>query len=436
MSGITLIEQRHRGGFIISCANGHRSIDRGVIENNTGALLQLQAGTVMARQLDGSWAPVVRSGVVGSLRSTTILANGGGFTAIPAVSAASGQGGTFVPTMTAVAVAPDGGAVTSSYQPNDIVTLAGGSAPVQVAVTNTRLAGVTPNAPGTGYVPGDTYGPAGGTQTTPAQLTIASTKLVGAAISNPGNGGANGAAVLTGTTGTGAKFQVNVTIANGAIASVNSIAQVGAYTVNPVNLAAEPVTGAGLVGAALTLVMGVNAVTVTNGGVFTANAVSFTQGATSGAGAGATFNAPIFAPNTVSLVAGGAYTVLPPAPVAQASTTGQGAGALFAPSWGVLSVAATGGAGYDDGDALVFAGGNPTTPASGTINVSTKGDRRAGGILYDTLFIPATQTSVTSAIVTREAEVNASELIWDPSMGPEDMTVALEQLAQTAIIAR
>jgi hypothetical protein len=434
--GITLTELRHRGEFLVSCAEGHLSIDRGVVENNTGQLMQLQAGTVMAKQIDGSWAPLVRAGVVGSLMSTTILAAGAGFAAIPAVSAESGNGGVFVPTMTAVTVQPAGGNITGTYQPNDLVTLAGGQTPVKLAVTTTSLAAAGSSAPGTAYAPGDTITPAGGTQIAAPQLTVTTTKVVGATIVAPGNGGTNGAATVTGTTGTGVKFQASVTIANGAISAVNAITLAGSYTVNPAAPADEPVTGGNLNGAALNVVMGVAAVAVSNGGVFTANAAAFTQAATSGNGIGATFSNLLFAPNAVTLVSGGAYTVLPATPIAQAATTGQGAGAVFTASWGVLSVSATGGANYDPGDPLVFAGGNPTQPAGGFINVSTAGDLRAAGILYDTLYILAGQTVTSSAFVVRLAEVNGSELTWDASMGPEDIAAALAQLRDLGIVAR
>lgn len=70
----------------------------------------------------------------------------------------------------------------------------------------------------------------------------------------------NGAQVLTGSTGSGVKFTLNVTITANALASVNSIATAGAYYVPPTSLAAEPVTGDGCVGAAVILTgkLGVN----------------------------------------------------------------------------------------------------------------------------------------------------------------------------------
>jgi hypothetical protein len=89
-----------------------------------------------------------------------------------------------------------------------------------------------------------------------------------AAIYSGGSGGTNGTQTVTGTSGTGTKFQATVTISGGAITAVNSITVPGAYTVLPANLNNEPVTGAGLSGAALSLAMtagiNFNAITTEN----------------------------------------------------------------------------------------------------------------------------------------------------------------------------
>lgn len=77
-----------------------------------------------------------------------------------------------------------------------------------------------------------------------------------ATIAAAGGGGTNGAQTVTGTTGTGTKFQAAVTIAGNIITSVNSISTVGSYTVLPTDPTQEPVTGAGLAGAKLNIAMG------------------------------------------------------------------------------------------------------------------------------------------------------------------------------------
>ncbi len=90
----------------------------------------------------------------------------------------------------------------------------------------------------------------------------------GASVYAGGSGGTNGTQTVTGTTGTGTKFQASVTVSGGAITAVNSISVAGSYTALPSVLNDEPVTGAGLSGAALSLAMtaGVsfNAITTEN----------------------------------------------------------------------------------------------------------------------------------------------------------------------------
>jgi len=89
-----------------------------------------------------------------------------------------------------------------------------------------------------------------------------------AAVNAGGSGGTNGTQTVTGTTGTGTRFQAGVTVSGGAITAVGSITVAGSYTALPSNLNAEPVTGAGVTGATLSLAMtaGVsfNAITTEN----------------------------------------------------------------------------------------------------------------------------------------------------------------------------
>lgn len=83
-----------------------------------------------------------------------------------------------------------------------------------------------------------------------ASLTVQS--LV---ITNAGSGGTTGAQLVTGTTGTGTRFQASVTIAGGAIVAILGIVIAGVYSMAPTLLSNEPVSGAGLVGASLGLVL-------------------------------------------------------------------------------------------------------------------------------------------------------------------------------------
>jgi hypothetical protein len=91
----------------------------------------------------------------------------------------------------------------------------------------------------------------------PATVGLANTTFVeNATVNAGGTGGTPGAVVVTGTTGTGTKFQANGIIsAGGVLTSITSMQVEGVYTVNPTSLTAEPVTGGGLTGATLALTM-------------------------------------------------------------------------------------------------------------------------------------------------------------------------------------
>jgi hypothetical protein len=153
---------------------------------------------------------------------------------------------------------------------------------------------VTARAAGS-YIPADVLCITGGTSSVGACLKVLSTTATSFVQNANGSGGTNGACVLTGTTGTGTLFQVNATIAGGAVSSLGSTAVAGHYVINPTSVAAEPVTSScgGLVGATLTLTMGVDVASVSVAGNYTvlpSNAVATGAGSISGA-TGATFTA-------------------------------------------------------------------------------------------------------------------------------------------------
>jgi len=83
-------------------------------------------------------------------------------------------------------------------------------------------------------------------------------------IASAGSGGTNGAVTLTGTTGSGTKFQLTGTIAGGVLTAISAISVAGAYTAMPSSLTAEPVTGGSLTGCTVNLsaAMGVVSYTV------------------------------------------------------------------------------------------------------------------------------------------------------------------------------
>jgi hypothetical protein len=79
--------------------------------------------------------------------------------------------------------------------------------------------------------------------------------VLSATVNAGGSGGTNGQVTITGTTGTGTKFQAKGVISGGALASITSITNAGSYTVDPTSLTAEPVTGGNLSGATVGLTM-------------------------------------------------------------------------------------------------------------------------------------------------------------------------------------
>jgi len=286
--------------------------------------IALEFGNFYMRPIvDGAYVSDVQASItsVSNTNPAVIGFNGSGFAAASAVPVNAG--------------------VSSSYVPGEQVTLAGGApvTPTVLAVTNTQLDNLAVSYPGADsathtYVPGDTINLTGGVQSTAAVLTVNTTVLAGiVTIVNRGTGGTPLAnAIVTGTTGTGTKFQVEVFIDGaGVINSITGIVNGGNYTANPSALSNEPVTGAGLSGAALSISMGVGTFTFTNRGVFTTNAAggSFTQASSSGTGLGATFNSALFGPHAVTVAVAGVYTTYPGNNVAQASSTGSGSGATF-----------------------------------------------------------------------------------------------------------
>ena len=268
---------------------------------------------------------------VGSLTGAEILLTAGGSYAYLIGSITSLQ---------SVTVSNTGGTASNSYAPGDTITLAGGAftnqASVQVLTTqvnpvgasgavnnitlttqgsglvphalyrnipatggtgsgatfNVQVGGlatvvtITVNNPGSGYSLNDllTLPSLGGMQVT--VLGLGSVQIV-----QYGSGGTPGPTVLTGTTGAGEMFQFNGTIdLGGALQSIDSYPVLGAYTTNPTNLSNEPVTATnGLTGVVLSITMGVATASVTNGGSYSSLPSTLTQASTTGNGLGVTF---------------------------------------------------------------------------------------------------------------------------------------------------
>lgn len=256
---------------------------------------------------------------------------------------------------TALSAIPINSAVSSSYAPGDTIGIAGGvfTTRAVLQVGQTLLSSVAVSVPGDGYGPGEQITLAGGSAIVQPIVSIVTTKVSGVdGLVYAGSGGTPGAQVLTGTTGTGTKWQANVTVdGSGAISSINSIAVAGSYTANPAysptGYLTDQMTGGGF-GAPFQPVirvrMGVNTVSIINPGSFVANAPAgaFTQASTSGSGSGATFISGVFGIANLTISNAGAYTAVPANPVAQFNTSGTGVGATFTMSWSVPPSLTTG----------------------------------------------------------------------------------------------
>ena len=173
----------------------------------------------------------------------------------------------------------------------------------------------------TGYVPGDTVTLAGGTGTTATVVAIYATQVWSAAIVNGGTGGTIGGGTTTGecsvrgtTGGTAegtARAVIRVNLVAGVVGSVSRWTTRGFYKVNPTNPASEPV------------VANSSTETPDDGDDSFSSNVPPCTGLT---GAIFTFHmGPMLSTRQVR----GVYSVAPTNNVAQASTSGSGAGATF-----------------------------------------------------------------------------------------------------------
>lgn len=138
-----------------------------------------------------------------------------------------------------------------------------------------------------------------------------------ATVNAVGSGGTNGAVTITGSSGTGTKFQATGSISGGALSGALTITVAGSYSVAP-TFVGEAVTGGSLTGAtvnlAVTALVTAGGITQTNAsGTGTATWARFATSNTAGA-AGiidldcGTSNASVIL-NTVSIVAGGPIVV-------------------------------------------------------------------------------------------------------------------------------
>lgn len=163
-------------------------------------------------------------------------------------------------------------------------------------VTMTPLSGlfvassVTAVDPGTGFDVADTVTLGGQDVIVAPVATVTHTQVITAAVVDGGTGATPGDVTLTGSTGTGTPFQCTGTIDGDGVLSGDLVVTVaGNYTVNPDDIAAEPVTGGDTSGVTVAVTMGILTASVTTPGTLTSSASDLSQTDTSGDGVGATF---------------------------------------------------------------------------------------------------------------------------------------------------
>jgi hypothetical protein len=187
-------------------------------------------------------------------------------------------------------------ALITGYTSGTQVTLA---TPATYAVGSATLAisaVVTTAQSGSGsYAPGDPLTVAGGTAATAAVFPITYTQAVSATVVSSGSTVMTGACTVVGTTGHGSLFSFSGTISGGGLSGPLTLVAGGAYSTNPTTLTAEPVTGCGLTGATVSVVMGAAFVgPPTAPGNYSSQPSSPVATTTSGSGTGATLT-PVWA---------------------------------------------------------------------------------------------------------------------------------------------
>lgn len=196
----------------------------------------------------------------------------------------------------------------------------------------TSSSGSSPAANGATYAPAEILTLTGGTFSTAAKIAVMSTTTIAATVVGAGSGGANGPVTITGTTGTGTRFQATGTISGGVLTGPLTVTVAGEYLTNPTSISVEPVTGGGLTGATVNLSLGVFSYQVVNVGN---------------------------------------YSVIPANPVAQGSSTGSGTGATFTLSWGAIAAAL---------DAQNLWSYSPGLNPGGNLFIGGSGSQLAGGV--------------------------------------------------------
>ena len=241
-------------------------------------------------------------------------------------SLTAGSNYTIAPTVT-----PTGG-VLNAAAPGGAYQQAGGWAAVLRATLKCSAATVL--TAGVGVAINDTFGLVGGTLDSAAgvQAVAKATNIqaVSAVVNAGGSGGTNGAVTITGTTGTGTKFQATGTIVGNALVGPLTITVAGNYTVGPTSLTSEPITGGSLTGATVTLQMGALTLSVLTAGVYQSVPPTTAVSNIVGTGTGVTITSA-FNINAVSIDDSGNYSTIPTGfTVANATGDSTGSGGALA----------------------------------------------------------------------------------------------------------
>lgn len=258
-----------------------------------------------------------------ALTQMSVPAAGAAVTALGSITA--GTGFDVLPV-----IAPTGGTLTAGVTP---------AVPSVVRATSLKCVTATVATAGTGVAINDTFtlaggtlaaaGPAGNTLNVAGAATLLTAthlQAVSAAVNAGGTGGTPGAVTITGTSGTGTKFQATGTInGSGVLTGALVVTVAGDYTVGPTSLAAEPVTGGSLSGATVTVVMGALTLAITTAGGYTATPAT-PNTPTNGTGTGVGVTATVaFGLGTAVIDESGNYSAAPSWTVTAADANGSGA---------------------------------------------------------------------------------------------------------------
>lgn len=265
------------------------------------------------------------------------------------------------PSEASVAVADAG----DGYVSGEILTVAGGtfSTAMRATVATAKLISTSLATAGTGYKVNDIITAAGGTAATKATFTVTHTEAVSATVVAGGTGGTPGAVTLTGTTGTGTKFQATGTIGgDGILAGALVVTVAGDYTADLNNAAVEPVTAtASLIGCMVSVGLGVKTFTISEAGIYSVTSTTLWQTSVAPAGGtGVTFSTASWGVLTATVSEVGAYTADPSNPV---STTSNLAGTNATLTVTMITAASA-------GDLMIPAGASCIVNAHGFDHVS------------------------------------------------------------------